>query len=484
MAVTGLRSRTLSGGVCSWVMLEQDRRDANARRGATDAGKQVDGRSDRPASAQWLGRKIRRSVQSLTLILLVALGLRTAYAWYDLSKIPRLILSEVPFLYEPGRIAYSLAVGRGFSSPFGVNTGPTAWASPVYPLILSGIFRIFGTYTFRAFVAAVSLNILLSVLTCVPIYLVGKRVGGVSVAATAAWLWALFPNAFIIPSQWIWDTCLSGLLVASIVWATLAWVDSQEIGYWLAYGILWGIALMTDATLLAGLPFLLGWMAYRARQSAGDRRWRGKPILAGVTIVLCCVPWTVRNYKVFHSFIPLRSALGLQLWMGNNDAYTSGFPGWLHPINNPTEQRKYIAEGEVRYMSEKKRLAINWMLDHPGCEVELCKERFIATWFGTPHPVNDFFKTHSLLLRTTFISNFLAAVGALAGVIIVFMRRDVREYAVPLTAFTILYPFAFYLSQALFRYRYPIDPLVLLLAAISLERVGRCVGPKRAVLGP
>jgi hypothetical protein len=463
-------------------MLDQDHPDSASSKGVTGAVELVDVQSRRPVSAHRIGRKIRRVFQSLALILFVALGVRAAYAWYDLSKIPRLILSEVPFLYEPGRVAYSLAVGRGFSSPFGLNTGPTAWTSPVYPLILSEIFRIFGTYTFRAFVAAVSLNILLSVLTCAPIYFAGKRVGGVALAATAAWLWALFPNAFIIPSQWIWDTCLSGLLAPSLVWATFAWADSPQSGYWFAYGILWGIALMTDATLLAGLPLLLGWMAYRARRSAGGRRWYAKPLLALAATVLCCVPWTVRNYEVFHSFIPLRSALGLQLWMGNNDAYKNGFPGWLHPINNPTEQRKYMAEGEVRYMSEKMRLALTWMIHHPARETELFKQRFIATWLGTPHPLRDFFKTHSLLLRTVFISNFLVAIGALAGIVIVFVRRDLRKYAVPLTAFPILYPFAFYLSQALFRYRYPIDPLLLLLAAVAMQQLARRVGLKRAAL--
>jgi 4-amino-4-deoxy-L-arabinose transferase-like glycosyltransferase len=463
-------------------MLEQRCSDAHLGGGGTDARTLADGQSCRRDSAShWMGRKIRRALQSLTLILLVALGVRVAYACYDLSKIPRLILSEVPFLYEPGRIAYSLAIGRGFSSPLGINTGPTAWTSPVYPLVLSEIFRLFGAYTFHAFVAAVSLNVLLSVLTCLPVYFVGKRAGGVVVAAAAAWLWALFPNAFIIPSQWIWDTCLSGLLAPCLVWATFAWADSPQAGYWCAYGILWGVALMTNATLLAGLPFLLGWMAYRARRTAGGRRWYAKPILAGATIVLCCVPWTVRNYEVFHSFIPLRSALGLQLWMGNNDADKNGFPGWLHPINNLAEQRKYIAQGEVAYMSEKLRLAVTWMLGHPRREAELFKQRLIATWAGTPDPVRDFFKTHSLLLRTVFISNFLAAISAVAGVAIAFANRRIREFAVPLAAFPIVFPFAFYLSQALFRYRYPIDPLVLLLGAIAMASAGRHLGRRRPV---
>ncbi|HXW54525.1 MAG TPA: glycosyltransferase family 39 protein [Candidatus Cybelea sp.] len=406
-------------------------------------------------------------MRSIALILLVALALRVAYAWYDLGRIPRQILEEIGFLYEPGHIAYSLAIGRGFASPFGSASGATAWTSPVYPLILAEIFRVFGTFTFPAFVAAISLNILLSTLTSVPIYFAAKRLAGAAgPAGLPAWLWAVFPNAIVIPSEWIWDTCLSGLLAAVIVWATLAWSESRRSADWVAYGILWGLALMTNATLLAGLPFLLGWMAWRTRRTG--RRWQVKPILSAAVIVLCCLPWTVRNYVALHSFIPLRSTLGLQLWLGNNDAYRERFPSWLHPIDNLAEREKYMSQGEVPYMAEKQREAMAWILAHPAREAVLFKQRFTATWLGTPHPLRDFERTSSPFLRAVLASNLLVALAALAGVVIAFARRASRPYALPLAAFPIVFPFAFYLTQALFRYRYPIDPAVLLLAAVPI----------------
>ena len=44
-----------------------------------------------------------------------------------------------------------------------------------------------------------------------------------------------------------------------------------------------------------------------------------------------------------------------------------------------------------------------------------------------------------------------------------------RAYVLPVAVYPILFPFAFYLSQALFRYRYPIDPVVMLLTALAAE---------------
>ena len=410
--------------------------------------------------------RARAATASLIVILLAALALRLGYAWQEVRTTPRLALEAVPFQYEPGVIAYSLATGQGFSSPLRVETGPTAWTTPIYPLLVAGLFEIFGTFTFHAFLAAVFLNILFSTLTCVPIFYAGRRIGGLAVGAGAAWLWAVFPNAIIIPYQWVWDTSLSGLLVAAILWATLAAADSRRIRDWCAYGLLWGFALMTNATLLSALPLLLGWMAYRARKrwSSG---WLARSTLAAAIVMLCCVPWTLRNYAVLHAFVPLRSALGLQLWLGNNDQYRDAFPGQLHPIDNQAERAKFIRMGEIAYMREKRDEAIHWMLSHPRREAQLFKERFIATWLGTPHPIRDFQRTPFLLLRWVMFCNSLASLGALLGIVILFRDQALREYAFPIAVFPVIYPFAFYLTQALLRYRYPIDPIVLLLAAIA-----------------
>ena len=198
---------------------------------------------------------------SLTFIVLVAMAARITFAWDQARKIPPGVLAIVPFQQETGNIAYSLAQGKGFGSVFRMDTGPTAWLAPVYPLLVAGIFKIFGIFTARAFFATVFLNILFSSAACVPVFFAGKRIGGLGWPALAAWLWALFPNAIMMPFEWIWDTSLSALLAATILWATLALAESDRVLDWCAYGLLWGFALMTNPALGALLPFLLGWLA-------------------------------------------------------------------------------------------------------------------------------------------------------------------------------------------------------------------------------
>jgi hypothetical protein len=223
-------------------------------------------------------------------------------------------------------------------------------------------------------------------------------------------------------------------------------------------------------------------MVYRRRKQR-DSRWLQEAALAAGVIVLCCLPWTIRNAVVFRSFIPLRSALGLQLWLGNNDQYRDSFPGWLHPIDNVSERAKYMRMGEVAYMREKQREAMKWMRTHPAKVAESFKQRFIATWAGTSHPWRDFRGESSVLIRIVLASNFLGALGALAGALRLYTNRELQAYSVPVTALPILFPCAFYFSQALLRYRYPIDPIVMLLFAVAADGLLRRihgVGQKEA----
>ena len=406
-------------------------------------------------------------VKSLWLILFVALAARLYFLYSFQKEHPRRAVSVIPFLFEVGNIAHSIATGHGFGSPFRVDTGPTAWMTPLFPMLLAVVFRIFGSYTFQAWLAVALFNIFCCTAGCIPLFFIGKKIGGIALGAGAAWLWAIFPNAILLPVESMWDASLSALLAVTILWATLALDESPRFRNWCAYGLLWGVALMTNATLGALFPFLLAWLVYRARD--GGHQWIAKAASSVIVVALCCVPWTIRNYSVFHTFVPLRSVLGLQLWLGNNDHTQNVFRGDLHPIYNADEREHYIALGEIDYMREKKEAAIEYIWVHPERELQLISRRFISIWSGgTPYPVADFVESSSWWFRYVVVFNLLAAASALCGIVILFLRRNI--YTFPVAVFPVIYPLAFYLTLALPRYRLPIDPVVMLLFAVSLQQ--------------
>ena len=438
---------------------------------------------------------------SLTLILIVAFAARVSFACDQERKIPREALVVVPFAQETGNIAYALATGNGFSSPFRNNTGPTAWLAPVYPVLLAGVFRVFGPLSIPALNAAVFLNIVFSTLTCVPVFYIGRRVGGLLVGAVAAWFWALLPAAVMLPFEWIWDTSLSALLATLLLWTTFCVAESSQWRDWCLYGLLWGFSLLTNVALGSlFLPWLL-WAAYRAtcgpaRQRAlarqtpafggssggnGDgtigrpgaklhrfRRWKLAAAAATVA-VLCCAPWTVRNYVRFHRLIPVRSNFSFELWSGNNNIFDPHTGNAMARITLYGEVRQYTQLGETAYMLDKWRKATLFIRTHPALELKLLLARLIATWLGTQHPIDDFVRADSWLARVVFLVNALLLVGTLAGIILLYLRRN--PLAFPLAAAPVVFPVVYYITHTSLRYRHPLDPILVLLTALSATAV-------------
>jgi 4-amino-4-deoxy-L-arabinose transferase-like glycosyltransferase len=420
---------------------------------------------------------------ALVLILLMGFAFRAGFAVDQIRKIPRAALAEAPFAQETGNIAYSLAIGKGFSNPFRRETGPTAWLTPVYPLIVAGAFKIFGIFSVESFFFLVFLNILFSAAVCLPVFLSGRLVAGSGVGLYAAFLWALFPAAVMMPFEWIWDTSLSGLLAATILWATLELSGSNRLRHWLGYGFLWGLTLMTNPSLASLLPFLLGWVAYRARQvevgshSARPRERLKRLAMALAIAILCCLPWTFRNYSVFHRLIPLRSNFPLELYIGNNENYDDQHPRYPGVVTKDRETVRYFRMGEIPFMDQEMRKATTFIVAHPRVELILFAKRFAAFWTGFPNGFESF-READWLVRTLILCGLFSGIGALAGVFVLIKRRSM--FTLPVAAYPIVFPLLYYVTHTSLRYRHPIDPIVLLLTAIAFDAAAKLCWPSSA----
>jgi hypothetical protein len=418
---------------------------------------------------------IKKALSSLLVILLVALGARIAFAVNQASKISPAALTEASFDQETGSIATSIATHKGFSSPFRKETGPTAWLTPVYPLLVAASFKLFGLHSLTSLCFLFSLNIVFSAGVCVPLYLVGKRVGGIATGSLAAWLWALFPGAIMVPFEWIWDTSLSALLSALLLWATLEVAESGKWRDWIGYGLLWGFALMTNPTLGALLPFLLGWSAYRAQTQSRSSLFTTlrKPAAALALAILCCIPWTIRNYSVFHRFIPFRSNFSFELYIGNNENYATEHPQFPPPITKEREMVRYIHMGEIPFMDEEMRKAKLFIESHPRKALLLFADRFGAFWTGAPFALNTFLATDSWLVRTILLCATFSGIGALAGILVLYWRGS--PFAFPLAIYPLVFPLVYYITHTSLRYRHPVDPVVLVLTAVAAVA---CMSPR------
>lgn len=369
------------------------------------------------------------------------------------------------FAGEAGRIARSLAEGRGFSSPFFADTGPTAWLAPVFPALLAGDFKVFGVYTKAAALAILAFDCLLAALTCIPIFLIARHTFGHSAALWAGWIWAFFPYSINFATGFIWDTTLSTLLMALLFLIILKLNEARGWSPWFGFGVLAGFTALTNPVLLAPMPFLTLWLLYHLQKRR--ERWFAPGLAALLGVLIVVSPWFLRNYRTFHKFIPIRGNLGVEFYVGNNadssDWATDIRPPGYHPSDSAKEWSEYQQLGEMNYGALKSREAVAFISAHKKLYLVQSLRRIVYIWTG-------FWSFSSRYLREEpFDPENIVFCAALTILAFLGLRYAWREggtaSAVPYAIAFFFFPLVYYVTHPEDYYRRPIDPLMVALAA-------------------
>jgi hypothetical protein len=195
-------------------------------------------------------------------------------------------------------------------------------------------------------------------------------------------MWALLPWVMYWCTRWVWETSLAALLLAVIFWLALEMEYLTGLKPWIAFGMLWGLAALTNTSLLTFLPASGLWAWYRSAR-------RGRSSLAGVVLAsmffaATIAPWLVRNYETFGKFIFIRSNFGAELRLGNGPGADGTWMQYLHPSQNLTELRRYQQMGEIAYVAERKREALEFIRADYGRFAWISVKRFVYYWGGLP----------------------------------------------------------------------------------------------------
>jgi 4-amino-4-deoxy-L-arabinose transferase-like glycosyltransferase len=392
-------------------------------------------------------------------MIVIALGLRLLYVLIAHTYKFKAEQDNFSFGYEMGRIGRAIATGRGFADPFDGQTGPTAWEPPLYPYLIAGVFKIAGVYSSSSALILLTINSIFSSLTCIPIFLIARQCFDERVAVWSSWAWALLPTVMYWSSRWVWETSLAALLLAVIFWLTLELEEIEGINTWIVFGLLWGIAALTNTSLLSFLPASGLWVWYR--------RWRkGKPSTSGIALaavffVATIAPWLVRNHETFGQFVFIRSNFGAELRLGNGPGADGTWMSYLHPTQNPLAMSRYQELGEIAYVEERKREAIDFIRADYGRFAWLSLRRFIYYWAGRPR-ASGF---SGLLDNSVFLASSVLAIWGLGRAL-----RKREEGAWWFFWLILLYPAAYYFVYPHARYRVPIEPeLAILIAYLVSE---------------
>jgi hypothetical protein len=337
---------------------------------------------------------------------------------------------------EAGMIARSLVLNHSYAGAFHDYFGPTAWLAPAYPSVVATIFTIFGIQSHAAALVLLILNCLLSAITAVVVMKIGTRCFSEKVGLFSAILWVVSPTA--VTELILWDSCLAAVSLSLAIWMTVKLEPESRIRDYLYAGTMWGCAGLVSPSLLA--PFLPILFVLYVRDT------KAKRLLAlPLAMVLVIAPWTLRNLVTFHTLMPIRSNGWAVIYFGN-----VSFD--LHP-SGPSMQ--YQTMGEYAFVEKTKSDLLRYLAAHPVEFSKLTARRAFSFWALPGGGVGLSF----MLALLSFFGVFHAIRKSHNGPVLMLVL--------------IFYPLIYYVSYTFSRYRYPIEPIIYVLAAYGVTIIAR-----------
>jgi 4-amino-4-deoxy-L-arabinose transferase-like glycosyltransferase len=264
----------------------------------------------------------QKKILVIGVLLLAAFSIRVA--------IVRILPSDAPqdgLIYD--QTARNLVERQVYSQDSGPPYAPSLRRMPGYPLLLAGVYSIFGYDK----TAVRLVQALMDTATCAMIGMLAyfwepdKRRRQASASAALA-LAAFCPFTAVYTATILTETPTMFFAVAMSLAATLALratIQRTILSWWIVSGLLAGVAVLfrPDNGLFVSAIGITLLVATLARVS--DEKLNGKPILNhaartaaaaavfSLSAFLMLLPWTIRNYRQFHVLQPLSPAHGEML---------------------------------------------------------------------------------------------------------------------------------------------------------------------------
>lgn len=416
---------------------------------------------------------------------------------------------------DPGNhweLAKSMASGRG--------AGPYAYfRAPMYIWLLSGFVSVFGEslWPIRIFQALLG-SICAGMTVTMGRYFL-SRPAAVAAGAMMAVFWVpvYFDGELLIASLGTFLNLVALIVVINADRALTKNLPGAKL-YWLGAGVLLGISTIARPNVLVFVVavtivlFLRAFFSMRLQAESDPEKpllpktYFLSAVLFILGVVVCIAPVTVRNLAVGRDFVLIASQGGINFWFGNHegaDGRTVVVPyarrdiplSFIksrrdHPWVNEDVwlSSAYGAEDSLRSRVRESEIsdywyaqAFDWIRENPGAAALLILKKTLYLFQRTEVSNNRDLDYHARaipVLRGLSLIHFgLISPFILAGLVIAFMR--LRTWLWPLVFFT-SYAFSVVAFFVTTRYRVPLLPIGMCLAALSVEE---CIKRYRAGKG-
>jgi len=402
------------------------------------------------------------------LLLLVAIGfiLRVSFILVSRDYVN-------PVAYESGLIAENIVAGKGFAfqSWLAKEVEPTAWIPPFYPFFLAFFFKYFGPYKYLAVQLVQGL-----VLACLvyPAYGLGNLFHNRKTGLLAAIFVTIYPPFIYYTRVIIYDGFFTFGVTTSL-YALVLLSRSPSYPKAAFAGVLLGLSNLISPVLQ---PFSLLAVFWVYQVLKGTRKRWTYPLIVFAVCLTTVMPWVVRNYIVFHRFVPIRTSFGYNLWLGNRP----GFPGAIDPTRSykgikfrriTEEERQLLQEMDDatrdHYLS---RVAVRYILNDPLAFLKRTLYRVYAYWWisekfprGEPLKEGAIQEASSLVGLRKLNLALLYLFGVLGFILSIKKWKMHILFFLLFLTFTAVYGIT---QSSLSRNRLPAEPPLLIYAAFAI----------------
>jgi 4-amino-4-deoxy-L-arabinose transferase-like glycosyltransferase len=387
--------------------------------------------------------------------------------------------------------------GSAPGSGAGGSRGPTAYFPPGYPYFLGAVDIVTG-HQAGGKAALGPERVAQAGLGTIAVGLLGlvalEAFGGWTALAAVA-LAAFYPVFIELTGTLVAENLLLVLELAAVWTALRALRSPRPYGWIAATGLLTGLATLTHENAAVFLiPF--GYVALRVARTRPDAAWGGVRTLAapGLLVVMACLaiaPWTIRNAIELHHFVPVSDETGVTLRGTYNPESAAALPvhyKWRFFWKIPQDAALRHTAGRYTEIALGDRLqsrAMSYIGAHPLSPLDAGAHNALRmfelegsyAWQASALAVG----LHPDVARTGVTAFWILCVLGLLGAFTARARDGPRW----LWSLPLLYALSIvFINVETPRFREPIDPFLLLLAACAMSAALRRVrGRGRGRLG-
>ena len=327
---------------------------------------------------------------------------------------------------------------------------------PLYVLFLAGCFKLFGRSPLYGLMFP---QWILSFYNILFICLLIRDFLSRKWFLTSLFILSIYPYWILFGMIGAAEMMASCLLTLGM-YAFLSSIEKESLFFWILFSIIFSMLVFTRPIFLF-MPFIL--IVFMVLKT-GIKKNIKRIILFMLIFSLPIIVWDVRNYNIFHKFVPLTTIGGLNLYLGNNPLADGRWHS-EHASEFRNNLSAHDRDNEVTLDMAYKKAAREYIFSHPLRFILLIPKKLSAIFqLDVIRTLKHILELEPNISRLSFYNIFFYWASLpffIYGAVRYYARESAKYFLLPIIYIAFFHGIFFHGHG---RLRMPIDGFILIFA--------------------